>query len=134
VSARSGPARREEIEDQVPTYGYRCQQCGEEFDVWQRMSDEAKADCPACGAAGKRLFFPAGIVFKGSGFYKTDSRKSSDGASKTSSPSTSTTKSGSGSGSDSTAPPASTPSSSSGSSGSDSGSTSSSSTAAAAAD
>jgi putative FmdB family regulatory protein len=113
----------------VPTYGYRCQECGEEFDVWQRMSDEAKAACPACGAAGKRLFFPAGIVFKGSGFYKTDSRKSSDGAAKPSTPSTSTTKTGSGSGS--TTPPAST---SSGSSGSDSGSTSSSSTAAAAAD
>jgi putative FmdB family regulatory protein len=61
----------------VPTYGYRCQKCGEEFDVRQRMSDEAKADCPACGAPGKRLFFPAGIVFKGTGFYKTDSRGSS---------------------------------------------------------
>jgi putative FmdB family regulatory protein len=60
----------------VPTYGYRCEQCGQEFDVWQRMSDEAKADCPSCGSPGKRLFFPAGIVFKGGGFYKTDSRKS----------------------------------------------------------
>jgi putative FmdB family regulatory protein len=58
----------------VPTYGYRCGDCGVEFDVWQRMSDEAKAACPACGSPGKRLFFPAGIVFKGSGFYKTDSR------------------------------------------------------------
>jgi putative FmdB family regulatory protein len=64
----------------VPTYGYRCEQ-GHEFDVWQRMSDEAKADCPVCGSAGKRLFFPAGIVFKGGGFYKTDSRKSSTAAS-----------------------------------------------------
>jgi len=81
----------------VPTYGYRCEQCGEEFDVWQRMSDEAKADCPSCGGAGKRLFFPAGIVFKGGGFYKTDSRKgsSSDGASSTSS-SSSTPSSSSG--------------------------------------
>ena len=67
----------------MPTYGYRCEQCGQEFDVWQRMSDEAKADCPKCVGKGKRLFFPAGIVFKGGGFYKTDSRKSSssgDGA------------------------------------------------------
>ncbi len=63
----------------MPTYGYRCQKCGQEFDVWQRMSDEPKADCPACGGAGKRLFFPAGIVFKGGGFYKTDSRKGSSG-------------------------------------------------------
>ena len=79
----------------MPTYGYRCEQCGQEFDVWQRMSDEAKADCPSCGGAGKRLFFPAGIVFKGGGFYKTDSRKSSSGdsSSSTSSGSTSTSSS-----------------------------------------
>jgi putative FmdB family regulatory protein len=61
----------------VPTYGYRCQECGCEFDLWQRMSDEPQAACPKCGGAGRRLFFPAGIVFKGSGFYKTDSRGSS---------------------------------------------------------
>jgi putative FmdB family regulatory protein len=80
----------------MPIYGYRCEQCGHEFDVWQRMSDEPKAGCPSCGGPGKRLFFPAGIVFKGGGFYKTDSRKSStagsgDGgssSSSTSSPST----------------------------------------------
>jgi putative FmdB family regulatory protein len=72
----------------VPTYGYRCEKCGEEFDVWQRMSDEARADCPKCKGPGRRLFFPAGIVFKGGGFYKTDSRKSSDGASSSSSGST----------------------------------------------
>jgi len=71
----------------VPTYGYRCEQCGQEFDVWQRMSDEAKADCPKCGGAGRRLFFPAGIVFKGGGFYKTDSRKSSSSDATSSSPS-----------------------------------------------
>ncbi|HXA28289.1 MAG TPA: FmdB family zinc ribbon protein [Candidatus Angelobacter sp.] len=113
----------------MPTYGYRCQECGEEFDVWQRMSDEAKADCPKCGAAGKRLFFPAGIVFKGTGFYKTDSRKSSDGGAK---PATTTTTPSKPSTSTSTASgstPASTPSTSSGS---DSGSTSSSAAAAAA--
>jgi putative FmdB family regulatory protein len=118
----------------VPTYGYRCQQCGEEFDVWQRMSDEAKADCPKCGAAGKRLFFPAGIVFKGTGFYKTDSRKSSsssDGAS-TSAPATpAKTAPSTSTPTTSPTPPASTGSSSG--SGSDSGTTSSS-TAAAAAD
>jgi putative FmdB family regulatory protein len=74
----------------VPTYGYRCEKCGHEFDVWQRMSDEAKADCPVCGGSGRRLFFPAGIVFKGAGFYKTDSR-TSGGASSSSSTSTSST-------------------------------------------
>ncbi|HEV3123276.1 MAG TPA: FmdB family zinc ribbon protein [Candidatus Dormibacteraeota bacterium] len=74
----------------MPTYGYRCRSCGKEFDVWQRMSDEAQAECPHCGGAGTRLFFPAGIVFKGSGFYKTDSRGSSasSASSPTSSPAT----------------------------------------------
>ena len=59
----------------MPTYGYRCPKCSLEFDVWQRMTDEAGAACPTCGTEARRLFFPAGIVFKGSGFYKTDSRK-----------------------------------------------------------
>ena len=61
----------------MPTYGYRCPQCSLEFDVWQRMTDEAVSSCPSCGAVARRLFFPAGIVFKGSGFYKTDSRAAS---------------------------------------------------------
>jgi putative FmdB family regulatory protein len=62
----------------VPTYGYRCE-CGHEFDAVQRMSDEPVAECPECGKKARRLFFPAGIVFKGSGFYKTDSRGSGGG-------------------------------------------------------
>ena len=54
------------------------------------MSDEAVAACPTCGGKGRRLFFPAGIVFKGTGFYKTDNRKSStDGGSASSSGSSS---------------------------------------------
>jgi predicted nucleic acid-binding Zn ribbon protein len=55
------------------------------------MTDEPRAACPVCGSEGRRLFFPAGIVFKGSGFYKTDSRSSSsDSSSSSSSTSTST--------------------------------------------
>lgn len=65
----------------MPIYGYRCQECHQEFEVTQRMSDPAVATCPACGGAGTRLFFPAGIVFKGSGFYKTDSRSVAKAAS-----------------------------------------------------
>ena len=61
----------------MPTYGYRCQTCKREFDVWQRMTDEPRASCPTCGGDGKRLFFPAGLVFKGTGFYVTDSRRGS---------------------------------------------------------
>ena len=61
----------------MPTYGYRCRSCSTEFEVWQTMRDEPRASCPSCGGASARLFFPAGIVFKGSGFYKTDSRGAS---------------------------------------------------------
>jgi len=80
----------------MPTYGYRCQSCQREFDVWQRMTDEAVASCPTCGGDGKRQFFPAGLVFKGSGFYVTDNRGSV--------PSTSSTSSSNGSGDGSKTP------------------------------
>ncbi|MGH7687554.1 MAG: FmdB family zinc ribbon protein [Candidatus Dormibacteria bacterium] len=59
----------------MPTYGYRCNACDREFDVWQKMTDEPVAACPTCGGEGKRQFFPAGLVFKGSGFYATDNRR-----------------------------------------------------------
>jgi len=75
----------------VPTYGYRCEKCGNEYDVWQRMSDEPGAACPSCGGEGRRLFFPAGIVFKGGGFYKTDSRKGGDSSSSSTKSTSSTT-------------------------------------------
>ena len=58
----------------MPTYGYRCPHCGTEFDIRQRMSDDAGANCTACGKPAQRLFFAPAIVFSGSGFYKTDSR------------------------------------------------------------
>lgn len=61
----------------MPTYGYRCTGCGTEFDVWQRMTDEARADCHTCGRPATRQFFAPAIVFNGSGFYKTDSRAKS---------------------------------------------------------
>jgi putative FmdB family regulatory protein len=60
----------------MPKYGYRCQSCQCEFEVLQRMSDPPQAACPECGGGGTRLFYPTGILFKGSGFYKTDSRSS----------------------------------------------------------
>jgi putative FmdB family regulatory protein len=58
----------------VPTYGYRCKQCDTEWDIFQRMADDPVAACPECGGEGRRLIYPVGVVFKGSGFYKTDSR------------------------------------------------------------
>lgn len=61
----------------MPTYEYRCRECGEEFEKFQRMSDDPVAECPACGkAAERRLSGGAGLVFKGSGFYITDYARS----------------------------------------------------------
>lgn len=58
----------------MPTYEYLCKTCGHRFDVWQSFSDDPLTECPNCGAEIHRVVFPAGIVFKGSGFYKNDSR------------------------------------------------------------
>jgi len=59
----------------MPTYDYRCPQCGNDFEKFQKMSDEPVADCPGCGtAAERRLSGGAGLLFKGSGFYITDYR------------------------------------------------------------
>ncbi|HEY8741128.1 MAG TPA: FmdB family zinc ribbon protein [Candidatus Dormibacteraeota bacterium] len=57
----------------MPTYGYRCEK-GHEIEVFQRITDEPLAKCQKCGAPVRRIFYPVGIVFKGPGFYKTDSR------------------------------------------------------------
>ena len=57
----------------MPTYEYLCKSCSHRFEQWQRMTDEPLVTCPECGGYIRRVFYPAGIVFKGSGFYKTDS-------------------------------------------------------------
>ena len=59
----------------MPTYQYRCTECGEDLEVVQKFSDEPLTVCPACQGALRKVFSPVGIVFKGSGFYRTDSRK-----------------------------------------------------------
>lgn len=56
----------------MPTYEYLCKECTHRFETWQKMSDEPLTVCPVCGGTIRRVLFPAGIVFKGSGFYKTD--------------------------------------------------------------
>ena len=66
----------------MPTYEYACTECGERTEVVQSISDPPLATCPVCGGAVRRVFSPVGIVFKGSGFYRTDSRGRSSGASK----------------------------------------------------
>jgi putative FmdB family regulatory protein len=56
----------------MPTYEYLCNHCNHRFETWQKMTDEPLTICPQCGQHIRRVLFPAGIVFKGSGFYKTD--------------------------------------------------------------
>jgi putative FmdB family regulatory protein len=68
----------------MPTYEYACTNCGNRFEVFQRIDDDPLTVCERCGGALRKVFHPAGIVFKGSGFYATDSRKKAK-ASKTSS-------------------------------------------------
>jgi putative FmdB family regulatory protein len=63
----------------VPTYQYACTACGEQLEAVQSFTDPALTECPACGGALRKVFSAVGVVFKGSGFYKTDSRTSSGG-------------------------------------------------------
>src|SRR5215469_13032717 len=56
----------------MPTYEYQCKSCEHRFEIWQKMTDNALTVCPECHGTIRRILFPAGIVFKGSGFYKTD--------------------------------------------------------------
>ena len=83
----------------VPTYEYACQSCGHHVEVYQRFSDEPLTECGVCGGQLRKVFHPAGILFKGSGFYATDSRaarakSSEDGGSKPTSKSSETAGSG----------------------------------------
>ena len=65
----------------MPTYQYACTECEEPLEVVQKFSDDALTECPACGGRLRKIFSPAAIVFRGSGFYRTDSRKSSSATS-----------------------------------------------------
>lgn len=64
----------------MPTYEYLCESCGHRFEVFQHIADAPLTTCPNCTGHIHRVLFPAGIVFKGSGFYKTDSRGASTAA------------------------------------------------------
>ena len=89
----------------MPTYEYLCKSCGKSLEVQQRFSDDPLTECPYCEGPLRKIFGNVGISFKGSGFYKTDSRGSSKSSSSASasetsaSPSESTSSSDSGSGS-----------------------------------
>jgi putative FmdB family regulatory protein len=70
----------------VPTYSYRCTECGVAFDIQQAFTDDTLSECPTCGGALRKIFSPVGVSFSGSGFYRNDSRpapKESAGGSST---------------------------------------------------
>ncbi|MFT4188911.1 MAG: zinc ribbon domain-containing protein [Aeromicrobium sp.] len=69
----------------MPTYQYQCTECGEALEVQQSFSDDALTECPACSGRLRKLFNAVGVVFKGSGFYRTDSRSGSSNESSSSS-------------------------------------------------
>ncbi len=72
----------------MPTYSYACTECDNKFDLVQAFSDDALTECPQCDGRLRKLFGKVGVVFKGSGFYRTDSREAakstSNGSSKSS--------------------------------------------------
>ena len=101
----------------MPTYSYACTECGNRFDAVQAFSDDALTTCPKCSGRLRKLFNSVGVVFKGSGFYRTDSResaknstngsaKSSESTTASSSSSEKSSANGSSSGSTSSAPAA----------------------------
>ncbi len=64
----------------MPTYQYACTECGHAFEQFQSFSEDALTVCPECDGRLRKLFNAVGVVFKGSGFYRTDSRSSSSSA------------------------------------------------------
>lgn len=108
----------------LPTYQYACTECGHAFEQFQSFSDDALTECPECSGRLRKLFNAVGVVFKGSGFYRTDSRSSSSSSDTPASAGSSSSSSGGSDGSSST-------SSTAGSSSSSTSASSSSSTAAA---
>ncbi len=71
---------KELIEQVMPTYEYQCTICGHRFEKFQLFSAEPIKECPVCGEPVKKVIAPAGIIFKGSGWYITDSKKSKTAA------------------------------------------------------
>lgn len=66
----------------MPTYEYECNSCHHRFDLRQSFHDEPQADCPKCSGKSRRVFHPAPIIFKGSGFYVTDHSTSNSASAK----------------------------------------------------
>ncbi|MFD1150500.1 FmdB family zinc ribbon protein [Saccharothrix hoggarensis] len=90
----------------MPTYQYACTECDHRFDAVQSFSDSALTECPECSGRLRKLYGAVGVVFKGSGFYRTDSRSSSTSAPSSSSTSSTKSESTSSSSSSSSSTPA----------------------------
>ncbi|MBW3612712.1 MAG: FmdB family transcriptional regulator [Chloroflexi bacterium] len=84
----------------MPTYDYQCRSCNAVIEVIHSMLEDGPSACEQCGGALRRVLYPTGIIFKGSGFYKTDSRSGTQAASGSTSGSTSGSSSGSAASSD----------------------------------
>jgi putative FmdB family regulatory protein len=96
----------------VPTYSYACTECDNRFDAVQAFTEDALTTCPQCSGRLRKLFNSVGVVFKGSGFYRTDSRESGkSSASVSAEKSSSSESSGSSGSSDSGSSSGSTPTS-----------------------
>ncbi|MGU3432069.1 FmdB family zinc ribbon protein [Actinomycetes bacterium M1A6_2h] len=80
----------------MPTYSYACTECDNKFDIVQKFTDDTLTVCPACSGKLRKLFNTVGIVFKGSGFYRTDSRAGSTASESSSSAKSESSKSESG--------------------------------------
>ncbi|WP_327384908.1 FmdB family zinc ribbon protein [Streptomyces sp. NBC_01207] len=106
----------------MPTYQYQCTECGEGLEAVQKFTDDALTVCPSCDGRLKKVFSAVGIVFKGSGFYRNDSRGASSSSTPASKPSSSSSSS-------STSTPAAAPAASASSTSSNSSSSSSTSAA-----
>jgi len=72
----------------MPTYSYRCTECGNAFDAVQSFTDDALTECPACGGRLRKIFAAVGVTFNGSGFYRTDSKAAPKSESKSEASST----------------------------------------------
>ena len=75
------PVLSANLETAMPTYEYACRSCGEHLEAVQAFTDDALTTCPNCGGELRKVFRSVGIVFKGSGFYKTDNRSGSSAVS-----------------------------------------------------
>ena len=81
----------------MPTYSYRCRDCNVAFDIQQSFNEDSLTVCPECNGALRKLFNTVGVVFKGSGFYRTDSRAAGDSRSASPAATSSSDSSGGGS-------------------------------------